>query len=115
VERKQIEIPSHDYWVKVVEMLQHNWALMDRDALDGRRVRGYFLSDGGGVFDALDFDSMLEAERGLRRNGFQRYREDEEVQEFTSPPDRPFYKREHPNGKIYSSGDYWTGPPVSDS
>ena len=115
MQRDQIEIPSRDYWFKVVEMLQQNWALIDRRVLEGERVRVYFLGDGGGVFDELEFASIREARKGLGRNGFQHYAKDEDAQDFISPPEPPFIRREHPNGRIYSSGEYWTGPPVSDS
>ena len=113
--REQIDISSRDFWFKVVEMLQHNWALIDRTTLEGRAGKVYFLGDEGGVFDEIDFEDERRARRGLRRNGFQRYAKDEEAQEFISPPEAPFYRREHPNGKIYSSGEYWAGPPVSES
>ena len=115
MQRDQVEISSRDYWFKVVEMLQQNWALIERKGLEERAVKVYFIDDGGGVFDEIDFENEREARRGLRRNGFQRYAKDEEAQEFISPPEAPLYRREHPNGKIYSSGEYWAGPPVSDS
>ena len=115
MQRNQVEISSRDYWFKVVDMLQQNWALIERRAFEGERVKAYFMGDNGGVFDELDFPSVREARRGLRRNGFQRYAKDEEAQEFVSPPEPPFCRREHPNGEIYSSGEYWSGPPVSDS
>ena len=48
---KDVDIVSHDYWVKIVEMLQQNWALID-DLPDGQ-VRVYFISDASGVFDEM--------------------------------------------------------------
>jgi hypothetical protein len=104
----QIEISSRDYWFKVVEMLQHNWALIGGQSVEGKGVRVYFLDDNSGVFDRMDFNTKREARAGLRRNGFQRYDDDEDAQEFVTPPEPPFRRREHPNGRIYSSGEHWT-------
>ncbi len=105
---RQVEISSRVYWFKVVEMLQQNWALIDAQSVEGKGVRVYFLDDDSGVFDQMDFDTKGEARVGLRRNGFQRYSKDADAQEYITPPDPPFRRREHPNGRIYSSGEYWT-------
>lgn len=73
-EKKFVEIHSRDYWVKVIEMLQQNWALIDPEYEKGQ-VRIYFFLD-------------------------------------LVPPAPPFYRDEHPNGPIYSSGKFWrTGYP----
>lgn len=99
-----VEISSRDYWFKIVEFLQQNWALIDSSA-DGVIVR--FLSDTGGVFDELSFASQQDAENALHRNGFAKYADDSKSQEFIAPPEPPFWKSQHPNGLIYSSGRYW--------
>lgn len=44
-----VEIVSRDYWVKIVEMLQQNWALIDESAKS--RCTVFFLHDLSGVFD----------------------------------------------------------------
>src|SRR5512135_784593 len=59
-----VEISSRDYWFKIVDMLQQNWALID-DNSDGR-CTVFFLGDTSGVFDRLLFPSRAEAERALR-------------------------------------------------
>lgn len=101
-----IHIQSRDHWFKIVAMLQHNWALVD--ALPGDAgVIVYFVHDRSGVFDRLHFHDNRSAEHGLRRNGFARFRDDEEAQEFLEPPTPPFWEDEHPNGPIYSSGRFW--------
>ena len=101
----RVEIKSRDFWIKVVEMLQQNWALID-DHSDGGVII-FFISDGSEVFDKLKFDSFEEAIQALRRNGFSRYLDDKESQKFISPPKYPFFKGNHPNGPIYSSGQFW--------
>lgn len=100
-----VNIKSRDYWVKVVEMLQQNWALIDEQP-DGR-AKVCFIGDTSRVFDEMMFPSVAEAERALRRNGFGRFAEDPEAKDFLLPPPPPFTRREHPNGPIYSSGRFW--------
>jgi len=101
-----VEIRSRDYWFKVVEMLQQNWALIDVDP------RGLclvcFIHDRSGVFDEMHFTSEQEAQSQLKQNGFRRYAEDIKAQKFIGAPKPPFYKDSHPNGPIYSSGRYWS-------
>ncbi len=55
----EIEIVTRDYWLKIVDFLQQNWALIDEDAIGGINV--FFLSDTSGVFDRMTFGSRLEA------------------------------------------------------
>ncbi len=97
-------ITSTDYWFKVVEFLQQNWAVIEENDV-GCHV--YFFNDLAGIFDKLDFSSRFEAENGLRRNGFDRYDEDEEAQKFIGKPEPHFELSTHPNGPIYSSGRFW--------
>lgn len=99
-----LSIQSRDYWFKVIEMLQQNWALMDET---GEGVTVYFVSDTSGVFDELKFKSPAEAEAALRLNGFGRYAEDPRAASFLHCPEPPFISRPHPNGPIYSSGRFW--------
>ena len=100
-----ISIQSEDFWVKVVEMLQHNWALIEPETAGGFRV--YFIGDTSGVFDEIVFGSAEQAADALQRNGFRRYAGSEDVQSFLRPPSAPFHRRAHPNGPIYSSGRFW--------
>jgi hypothetical protein len=104
--REPVEIKSDDYWFKVVEMLQQNWALIDEDAHSGA-CTVFFIQDGSGVFDRLRFTSLEEAHRALHRNGFARFVEDREAQKFIASPMPPFFEIQHPNGAIYSSGRFW--------
>ncbi len=108
IEQETVDIQSRDFWFKVVEMLQQNWALIEEDPEGGVTV--YFIHDGSGVFDQMDFTSREEAGAALRRNGFERYEKDVEWQKFIAPPRPPFWKAAHPNGPIYSSGRFWRYP-----
>lgn len=100
-----VEIASRDYWVKVVDFLQQNWALVDDVGAEHSRV--FFLTDTAGVFDEMTFDSAAEAAAALERNGFRRYSEIGETRSYR-PPSPPFLRRDHPSGRIYSSGRFWT-------
>jgi hypothetical protein len=102
-----IVIKATELWVKVIEMLQQNWALIE-DKPDSSIVTIYFLSDTSGVFDTIDYPSREFAERALRINGFSEYLDpNENFTEFIYPPQSPYHWNEHPNGRIYSSGRYW--------
>lgn len=105
--RNPVEIRSRDFWVKVVEMLQQNWALIDDDT-DSKGCTVYFVGDTGRVFDRMRFNDSAEARAGLDRNGFRRFADDSSLQEFLAPPEPPFVEAWYPNDGIYSSGQYWT-------
>jgi hypothetical protein len=99
-----VSIESRDYWFKIVDFLQQNWALIDADA-SGATV--WFFGDTSGVFDQVRFPSANAAHRALARNGFRRYTEDTQSHSFIAAPKPPFRRRPHPNGPIYSSGKFW--------
>lgn len=101
---ESISIQSRDYWFKVVEMLQQNWALLDST---DEGVSVYFVNDASGVFDVICFDSVDKAHADLRFNGFSRFVEDERARSLLRCPQPPFANRPHPNGPIYSSGRFW--------
>jgi hypothetical protein len=100
----EVEIKSRDYWFKIVEFLQQNWALIDSD---DRGSTAWFFSDTSGVFDKLTFATIGDAEDALRRNGFRRFAEDAKAQGVIALPQPPFHYHAHPNGSIYSSGRFW--------
>ena len=102
--KETVSIKSDDFWVKVVEMLQQNWALIEEKPEGG--VCMYFIGDTGGVFDELSFSSADEAVAALRRNGFKYFAGDESLQSFLRPPEPPYHRKSHPNGPIYSSGRF---------
>ena len=99
-----VPIQSRDFWVKVVEMLQQNWALIEPE---GSKVTIYFLHDLGGVFDELTYLSLREAHAALRLNGFSCYDEDPRFAKMCARPEPPFRRVNHTNGAIYSSGLHW--------
>lgn len=101
----EILIQSRDYWFKIIEMLQQNWALVDNERDGGAVV--YFIDDAAGNFDRMQFTSKEEAFIALRKNGFRRYEEDIESHRFISTPKPTFRKSDHTNGPIYSSGRFW--------
>jgi len=98
-------IHSADFWVKIVEMLQRNWAVIESGSTPDVCV--YFISDTSGVFDEIVFPSTSAARQALARNGFRRFAEDTHLQSFLRPPSAPFRRSPHPNGPIYSSGRFW--------
>ena len=100
-----VPIQSTDFWVKVVEMLQQNWALIQPHSAGG--VRAYFISDTSGVFDEMAFGSEADAAEALQRNSFHRYADALDLRSFLRPPSAPFHRHPHPNGPIYSSGRFW--------
>lgn len=73
----EVSIRSRDYWFKVVEFLQTNWALIDPEE-EGPAV-AWFIDDTSGVFDKIRFTSPTEAEASLQRNGFRRFHDDAEA------------------------------------
>ena len=81
-----VPIKIQDVWVKVVEMLQQNWALIEPK---GSKVTIYFLHDLGGVFDELSYPSLREAQAALRLNGFRRNDEDPSYSEMFARPEPP--------------------------
>jgi hypothetical protein len=68
------KISNRDWWVKVLGMLCHNWALIERN--DDGSATVYFFQDQGdkerpAVIDSLSFEGIREARIGLKRNGFE--------------------------------------------
>lgn len=100
-----IEISSNDYWFKVVDMLQVNWALIEKNVHGAATI--YFIHEDSGIFDTISYSLVELAQDGLKRNGFTRYIDDIEAQGFFIPPSPPFRHATYTNGNIYSSGRFW--------
>ena len=100
-----VDISHDDFFVKIVEMLQQNWAIIEPVSSTGVCV--YFVSDTSGIFDEIAFSSEAAAITALKRNGFSRYADDLKLRSFLHPPLAPFHRHSHPNGPIYSSGRFW--------
>jgi len=123
---KQFKINSTDWWVKPLEMMVHNWALVENQAT-GKAII-YFFHDqgktkGGGaspnpykpfsqssgyiaVIDSLEFENVLKAEKGLLRNGFTRLA-DTQGPWTGGEPEGNFYDARIFESGLYISGDYW--------
>lgn len=99
-----IAIEGADLWVKVIEMLQQNWASIEPAE---ENVEIFFITDTSQIFDRLTFDSVADAEAALARNGFRRFADAPDLQRFLRAPGPPFTEGTHPNGPIYSSGRFW--------
>ena len=119
-ESSELPIESADWWVKPIEMLCHNWALIGPDK--NGCVTVYFFHDAPPanplqtiarsvrVIDSLKFSSQTDAMEALKLNGFmevERSRERyPELDWGLQPIGRYYYP--HPEAKgIYSSGQYW--------
>ena len=98
------QINSTNYWFKIVEFLQTNWALIEE--YEDRAIVS-FIDDTSGTFDEIVFPSLEQAVNELMDNGFNLYSQAPYVHGFLKPPTPPFKVVEHINGPIYSSGRFW--------
>jgi hypothetical protein len=67
------KINNREWWIKVLGMMSHNWALIEVNVDHAATV--YFFQDTPhpdrpAVIDSLNFENVLAAQQGLRRNGF---------------------------------------------
>ena len=110
-----------DWWVKVLGMLQHNWALIETK---DKGVTVYFFHDLGttvgsmgpyklsqlrnrcAIIDSLDFESSEAAIEALDANGFNRLVDYPGPWDGSQPHGNFYDARDHQAG-IYSKGDYW--------
>ena len=123
---KEFKIDSTEWWVKPLDMMVHNWALVENQASGKAAV--YFINDQGktkggsstpnpyksysqsngyiAVIDSLEFDNVLKAEKNLLHNGFTRIA-DTEGPWTGGEPEGQFYDARIFEIGIYSSGEYW--------
>ena len=115
-------IKSEDWWVKVLGMLQQNWALVDEKSPG--KVEVYFFHDGGyaisrehnsieltgwsGIIDRLTFQSREEAADALFDNGFDPHSEYPGPWDYMRP-NAPFFDCRNDFDGPYSNGEYWHG------
>jgi hypothetical protein len=116
-----IHIGNRDWWVKVLGMCSHNWALVD--AQYGCNATVYFFHDRGmhlskspykriqtqgrsAVVDSLVFDSIELAKEAMKQNGFARLLENPGPW-FASEPMGHFYDARKTEEGIYSRKGYW--------
>lgn len=99
---RNIELKSEIFWVKIVDFLQQNWALIE---VTDNKVIVFFIQDSSVIFDRIEFKTIEDAENGLFKNGFKLYLdENENFLDFIVPPKKPYGESTRP---IYSSGQYW--------
>lgn len=116
-----IGLDTSDWWVKVLAMLQHNWALVKEHA--DKTVTVYFFHDGGttknftghdyksirgmiAIVDSLDFSSRQKAIEQLKLNQFHRLSDHPGPWQGNEPRGKIFDARST-EPRIYSRGDYW--------
>lgn len=115
------EIESREWWIKVLGMLQHNWALIDERAAGSATV--YFFHDGEvgmgcygysraqlkgryAIVDSLDFESVQLAKDALSKNGFRLHGDDERLGSDVKPRGNFYDVRAMEEG-VYSRQGNW--------
>ena len=103
------KISNRNWWVKVLGMLCHNWALIEWNS--GGSATVFFFQDcphgsRPAIVDSLEFPSVLKARQGLTQNGFKL------LKSYPGPwmgcePKGFIYDNRSEQNKIYSNGKYW--------
>ncbi len=103
------KINNREWWIKVLGMMSHNWALIEMNA-DGSATVYFFQDtpegDRPAVIDSLQFENILAAQQGLRWNGFSL------LKKTPGPwlgdvPKGHFYDNRGAGNLIYSKLGYW--------
>ena len=103
---REIDLRTDFFWIKVVEMLQHNWAVIRETRR--KEIEIIFFHDGSVVFDKITCKSRRQAEVDLGRNGFLPYDDPhEDFHDFVAKPVGPFLMGRESRRPIYSSGEFW--------
>ena len=105
------KIGNRDWWVKVLGMLCHNWALIEWNS--GGSATVYFFQDAPhgdrpAIIDSIDFPSVLKARQGLTHNDFKLLRSYPGPWMGCEPKGFICDNRSESN-KLYSNGKYWRG------
>jgi len=120
------EIKATAWWVKPIEMLVHNWALIEQTPEnkaiiyffhDQGKTKGdgpksnpykYFHQSNGyiAVIDSLAFVNMRMAIQGLKKNGFRELANDDGPW-VGGEPSGQYYDARKYEGGIYSKAGYW--------
>ena len=103
------KIGNRDWWVKVLGMLCHNWALIEWNS--GGSATVYFFQDAPhgdrpAIIDSIDFPSVLNARQGLTHNDFKL------LKSYPGPwmgcePKGFICDNRSESNKLYSNGKYW--------
>ena len=116
-----IELDTTNWWVKVLAMLQHNWALIATNDKGGITV--YFFHDGGttknsipynykavkgmiAIVDSLDFESLDQAETALGNNSYKQLKNYPGPWNGSEPKGIVFDARDF-EPSIFSKQNYW--------
>ncbi len=116
-----LTLDTSDWWVKVLGMLQHNWAVISEN--DSGTSTVYFFHDGGttknltgydyravrgmiAIVDSLEFPDRRSAVQQLSENRFSRLVDHPGPWEGKEPKGKIFDARESEPG-IYSTKGYW--------
>jgi hypothetical protein len=94
---------SRDYWSKIVDFLQQNWALID-ETTAGATI--WFFSDTSGVFEKLEYQSAHDAAVALLRNGFRRFSDDAAASTMMTPPTPSFTSSHTPTARSTVAADF---------
>ena len=114
-------IGNRDWWVKVLGMMSHNWALIE--PRPNGQVTVYFLHDKGmtlrpsafkradfsnrsAVVDVLEFDDVYEAQQALQANDFDRLKANPGPW-LDFVPEGHFWDARATEEGIYSKKGYW--------
>jgi hypothetical protein len=115
------QVSNRDWWVKVLGMMSHNWALIEPQA-SGQATVYFFLDKGmslrpsgfkradfsnrSAVVDALQFDDVAQALRALKANDFDRLKE-KPGPWLDFVPEGHFWDARATEEGIYSRKGYW--------
>ena len=99
------EIDASAVWIKVVGMLQQNWAFIHETRESFTEV--LFFDDASRIFDKVVCRDTATAINDLKRNGFFKYVDDPSYAEFIALPCSPIVMERMHRRPTYSSGEYW--------
>jgi len=128
---ENFKINSNQWWCKILGMLSQNWALVEINIkTKGATIyffydQGLILGSGGPstpikfykselleyacIIDSLEFNSVREAELGLKRNSFKiaKYPWSADSYEPEPPRQSKFFDTRKYHKGIYSNCEYW--------
>jgi hypothetical protein len=103
------KINNRNWWIKVLGMLSHNWALVEENS--DKTATVYFFQDTPsprrpGIIDSLNFENIRAAQQGLNQNHFSL------LKKTPGPwlgdvPKGHFYDKRSAGNLIYSKLGYW--------
>ena len=101
-----IDLGQSGRWIKIVEFLQQNWAVI-LPTESGTGVRLWFFDDGFNVFDLIELADVATAQRSLSRNGFEPYTESKHGFVASPVPHEKSPRFSWRPRRIYSTGEFW--------